>query len=772
MSTRPVRAPSRRLFTIAAASFAATLTAPAHAAGAITPFTSLEAEAGKALNGAQVVALTAPPATRWASPELEASGHAYVALTATGQEIRWTNTTGQPITFVTVRASIPDAPAGGGITETLNLYVDGVFRQHLDLNSRQTWIYEGQSYQAQDNDPSKGRPRAFFDEASAFVAGAPIAPGSTFSLRRDADNTAAFYDIDVVDVENPPPPRAQPAGSIAITSCGAVPDTQPTNGMGNPAAADSTAAIRNCIAQAQSQGRSLWIPPGIFYLKGTGGLAATGITIEGAGMWYSTVYRDVPLPNATPLGAVWQLVSTTLRDVHTDSNARSRDTVDGAGGAMDVTGTNWLSERLWTQHVLSGCWASGTGGTVRDSRFTTIWADGCNFNNVSMGASVGSDLASINNFVRGTGDDAMAINSVAYNDTANGRVTYSPMTNVTFSGNTLIGAWNGKGLAVYGGSGHTVTGNLVADTARYIGLGAGRFGVNGSDLHDTRIVGNRVERAGGNGFDQGQPAVQVGNGGDGQQVGVVDNVTLSGNTIVGALFDGIGFSTSTSTHLDHNTVIGAWRDGISVAPPFFPAPTGSAQLTANAVSAVAAGRAAFVSNSNGFAASASQDSWQVGGAPTPFHGKPVKLPATLAASDYDLGGAAIAFNALSVNGTANGYRADGVDLEASGDADGGLDLGWTASGQWFRYSVKAPSAGVYKVSLRVSSPAGARHAFHVADAAGRDLSGAIDVPATNGWQAWTTVTAKVRLVRGVQVLGLMQDASGWNLHTFSFAQAQ
>jgi len=85
--------------------------------------------------------------------------------------------------------------------------------------------------------------------------GAPIAPGSTFYLQKDASNTAAFYYIDVVDVEDPPAPRTQPANSISITSCGAVANKNPTNGSADPDAVDSTAAIQDCINQAQSQKR-------------------------------------------------------------------------------------------------------------------------------------------------------------------------------------------------------------------------------------------------------------------------------------------------------------------------------------------------------------------------------------------------------------------------------------------------------------------------------------------------------------------------------------
>ena len=75
---------------------------------------------------------------------------------------------------------------------------------------------------------------------------------------------------------------------------------------------------------------------------------------------------------------------------------------------------------MWTQHTVSGFWASGTGGTVQNSRFTTIWADGVNLNNVALTGTTGNNLTATNNFVRGTGDDGMAINSVAYN----GSTTY------------------------------------------------------------------------------------------------------------------------------------------------------------------------------------------------------------------------------------------------------------------------------------------------------------------------------------------------------------
>ena len=383
---------------------------------------------------------------------------------------------------------------------------------------------------------------------------------------KDSANSASYYDVDVVDAENPPAPIAQPANSISITSCGAVADNAPTNGSADPAAQDSTGAIQNCINQAQSQNKTLWIPQGTFYLKGTTGLQATGITIAGAGMWYSTIYRDVPLPNSQPLAAVFSVTSCTVQNFHIDSDATSRGTVGGDGGAMDTTGTNWVADGMWNQHTESGFWASGTGGTVKNSRVTSEWADGINLNNVSLTGTVGNNLTATNNFVRGTGDDAMAINSVAYN----GSTTYTPMSNVTLTNNTLIAPWGGKGIGIYGGSGHHVQNNYISDTARYIGLGAGRFGVNGSDLHGATVSGNMVVRSGGDAYNQGQPAFHIGNGGDGQNTGVVDSVNATGNTILNSLYDGVGFSQSTNSTFaeqhHHLAVAQRHRDPAAVLP--------------------------------------------------------------------------------------------------------------------------------------------------------------------------------------------------------------
>ena len=158
-----------------------------------------------------------------------------------------------------------------------------------------------------------------------------------------------------------------------------------------------------------------------------------------------------------------------------------------------------------------------------------------------------------------------------------------------------------------------------------------------------------------------------------------------------------------------------------------------------------------------------------------FGGTPAAVPGTVQAANYDTGGQGVAYNVTSVNGNGTTYRSDGVDLETTADtqdttpAGGPYDLGWTATGQWFKYTVNAATAGTYTVSLRLASPNGVTDGLHIATSSGANLSGNINVPDTGGWQTWTTVTTSVTLPAGAQTLTIDQDNGGWNTHQLSFA---
>ncbi len=153
----------------------------------------------------------------------------------------------------------------------------------------------------------------------------------------------------------------------------------------------------------------------------------------------------------------------------------------------------------------------------------------------------------------------------------------------------------------------------------------------------------------------------------------------------------------------------------------------------------------------------------------PFGGTPAAVPGTVQAANYDTGGQGTGYSVTSVNGTADSYRSDGVDIETCTDTGCGYDIGWTGTGQWFRYTVNVATARSYTVTMRLASPDGVTDAFHIASSSGASLSGPVNAPDTGGWQTWTTVTATVTLPAGQQTLTIYQDNGGWNIHQLTFA---
>jgi hypothetical protein len=680
------------------------------AAGAVTPFTSVEAENGALGGGATVVLLTSPPTTEYSSPVLEASGHAYVQLTAIGQYVEWTNNTGQNITAINLRSCIPDALTGGGITNTIDLYVNGVFRQAFSVDSLQNYCYEGTNYNGQtDKNPADGDPRGFWNDTHAFISGAPVAPGSTISFQMDSSNTASFYYIDVVDLEAPPAPLSQPANSLSILSYGAV---------SNNIAVDNTVAINNCFSAAQAQGKIAWIPPGTYYFSAIhGGLNASGITIQGAGPWYSTLYRVTPANNNQGVANIITTTSSTLQNVSLDCNGSSR-AGNNNNGAVNFSGNGWLVDNVWIQHVTSAFWCAGVGGTAQNCRVLSVWSDGGNFNNVQSANGIGMNLTYSNNFVRGTGDDAMAINSVDYNVYGSSTYYYTTMSNITYVNNTAVAPWGGKGIGIYGGINDVVTNNLLRDTARYLGLGVGRFGVNGSDLLSATVTGNTVLRCGGNGYNQQQQAMLIGNSGDGQGVGTVANAYCADNVIIDSMFSAVGISTSTNIVFQYNAIENPGMDGIVVGPAYAgTAEFGNAIINSNTITGLNPGM-------------------------------------------FELTNGTIAYAAIVPIAAANYNSAVGVTTETC--VEGGQDITSIESGDWSAYNnINLTGANAF-VARVASAGAGGNLEIHL-DSPSGTLVGTCAVSGTGGWQTFLNVYCSVSGTSGVHNVYLVYTGGGGNL---------
>ncbi len=465
-------------------------------AGARTPFVTLEAEAGTLQGGAIIRSITpGMQVPNVATLELEASGHSLVELSNNGDSVSWVNNTGVIANTIVIRASIPDTPTGGGMTATVSLYVDGVFRQAITLSSLQSWVYRGST--TNPDDPNGGgMPYHFYNEDRSWITGDAIAVGSTITLQKDAADTASVYDIDCIDLENVPAALSQPDNSLSIVDYGADPTFT----------TDSTVAIQNCVDGARAQGQSVWIPPGRYMTNSVarGGLNFAGVTVNGAGMWYSLIYRQVPLPPPiTPWRSNINVGSgTTLRDISIDSNAIYRG-VGGAGGddsGITASGAGgWLIERVWVQHC-DAQWLSGSNGVIQDSRVADSWADGINLNNGNRPDpdKVGLNLTVQNCFVRGTGDDGIATYSDAGTNGDNSQMDGTKILN-----NTSVAAWWANGIRIAGGKNVQVIDNLVNSVSANNAMDISVFGNTGQPLESATVRGNILIGGGGwNGTDR------------------------------------------------------------------------------------------------------------------------------------------------------------------------------------------------------------------------------------------------------------------------------
>jgi endonuclease/exonuclease/phosphatase family metal-dependent hydrolase len=146
-------------------------------------------------------------------------------------------------------------------------------------------------------------------------------------------------------------------------------------------------------------------------------------------------------------------------------------------------------------------------------------------------------------------------------------------------------------------------------------------------------------------------------------------------------------------------------------------------------------------------------------AATPYLGSAVSLPGHIKGEDFDGGGEGVSYHDTTTGNTGGQYRSTNVDIETC--AAGGYDVGWIAAGEWLNYTVNVTAAGSYTVQVRVASPGGA--SFHVGFNTASNVWKSVNVPATGGWQSWTTVSVPVTLGAGTQQLTLLFDTGGMNL---------
>jgi len=151
----------------------------------------------------------------------------------------------------------------------------------------------------------------------------------------------------------------------------------------------------------------------------------------------------------------------------------------------------------------------------------------------------------------------------------------------------------------------------------------------------------------------------------------------------------------------------------------------------------------------------------VGSPETPFGGTPWPLPGLIQAENFDNGGNGIGyFNTYTSNPAGTNYRPGAtVGVEVTGDTGGGYDVGYTGEGQWLRYTVNVAKSGLYNMQARVASLGDGGY-WHV-EFDGRNVTGNLYTPVTNGFQTWTTmVTPAFQLEAGQHVMRVVFDGNG------------
>jgi beta-glucanase (GH16 family) len=116
---------------------------------------------------------------------------------------------------------------------------------------------------------------------------------------------------------------------------------------------------------------------------------------------------------------------------------------------------------------------------------------------------------------------------------------------------------------------------------------------------------------------------------------------------------------------------------------------------------------------------------------------------------------------------AEGYDVmNGVKKETTTDAGGGQDIGYIDAGDWLDYKVDVKNSGSYKVQYRVASMNGNGT---IQLKSGNTLLTTTTVPATSGWQSWTTITTTITLSAGQQTLRLQAGVGGYNINWVNFS---
>ncbi|MFG3322120.1 discoidin domain-containing protein [Streptomyces sp. NPDC048171] len=433
--------------------------------GANMPYDMYEAEDGTVGGGATV----AGPNRTIGDIAGEASGRKAVELDATGEYVEFT-TRAATNTLVT-RFSIPDAPGGGGIDSTLNVYVDGVMKKALPLTSKYAWLYGNEA--SPGNSPGAGAPRHIYDEAHLML-GETVPAGSRIRLQKDAANNTD-YAIDFVNLERVAPVANPDPAAYAVPAGFTHQDVQN--------------ALDRVRMDTSGKLTGVYLPAGDYQTSSKFQVYGKAVKVVGAGPWFTKFHAPTTQDN-TDVGfrAEASAKGSSFANFAYFGNYTSR--IDGPGKVFDFSNvSDIVIDNIWNEHMVCLYWGANTDRiTIKNSRIRNMFADGVNMTNGS------TDNLVSNNDARATGDDSFALFSAI---DAGG----ADMKNNLYENLSTTLTWRAAGLAVYGGYNNTFRNIHIADTLVYSGITISSldFGypMNGFGTDPTTFENISIVRAGG-----------------------------------------------------------------------------------------------------------------------------------------------------------------------------------------------------------------------------------------------------------------------------------
>jgi poly(3-hydroxybutyrate) depolymerase len=110
----------------------------------------------------------------------------------------------------------------------------------------------------------------------------------------------------------------------------------------------------------------------------------------------------------------------------------------------------------------------------------------------------------------------------------------------------------------------------------------------------------------------------------------------------------------------------------------------------------------------------------------------------------------------------------GTDTEVTGDAGGGLNVGWTDTGDWLVYAIENNTEITdFEITFRIASEtAGSRFEYRIND----ERIGSLNVPNTGGWQRWQSVVREISIPQGKHYLKFLVTSGGFNINFFELQE--